>query len=865
MVEKVGIVILLCLGSASSELQAADQDSQSGTLDFGFVPSGVYETHAYYEPGPIGILFHMVHAFLYVVQPNPFPRDLITKLAKENYGTLQAQYQKAIYYEMGFVVSAALGALFVLLVPLVGLCFCMCRCCDNCGGEMHQRQRKNADCKRGFFTGMLAVTSFIITLGVLCAYTANQNLSSHVKSMKRLVDTNMKDLKLFANDTPVQIDYVTAQYTVVKKKVLSDLDNIGALLGNGIHSQLGKEVLPALDGVLSVTEAMQETREALENVRTALDTLQDGAGKLQAELNGIRTSLRHTLSDPACFDSATCNDIRGTLSQLVTGANFSALPDVSGELARVDAVLQTDLSNIVQKGYLSFNDTPALVKQQTKDVVSGAKDILDGIGTNIASFSKMFPIHATLYNFTVYLTQSQVKIEAFYPQIELMDFYRWTGCIAICCLLVLILSFNFLGLLCGYCGYDKHASPTTRGCLSNMGGNLLMAGAGFSFIFSWVLMGVVTVTFVVGGNVEKLLCEPFENRELFKVIDTPYMVSTSMKNFLPGMLFQNPQIDLTLESVYSNCKEDKGVFSALKLDNIFHVNRFLNSSVYTRDMARIFEDVKVDLKGIVLLELAGRQNLLNFANTGVDEINYTNFLAEVNKGVTRVDLLAFASKLEALADDLPRGALENALKGHATIIRQIHSQRVVPMEQAMNTLGQSIVILQRTASDLPAKITDILNTIDMAEYLITQNATQVVKQETSKYILNIVGYFKQYIEWAKNSIELDVGVCKPLSNIMDTADIVACSFIVDSVNAFWFGLGCCTVLLIPNIILSVKLAKFYRRMDTEDVYDDMEIGNNGYHNQHLQCIPNPVMASISTYDTMTRFPRASAPPRHADW
>lgn len=44
------------------------------TLDFGFVPSVVYETHAYYEPGAIGALFHMVHAFLYAVQPNPFPK-----------------------------------------------------------------------------------------------------------------------------------------------------------------------------------------------------------------------------------------------------------------------------------------------------------------------------------------------------------------------------------------------------------------------------------------------------------------------------------------------------------------------------------------------------------------------------------------------------------------------------------------------------------------------------------------------------------------------------------------------------------------------------------------------------------------------
>uniref|UniRef100_A0A3B1IF55 Prominin 1 b n=1 Tax=Astyanax mexicanus TaxID=7994 RepID=A0A3B1IF55_ASTMX len=42
-------------------------------LDFGLVPGGVYDTVAHYEPGPIGLLFNMVHAFLHVVQPNPFP------------------------------------------------------------------------------------------------------------------------------------------------------------------------------------------------------------------------------------------------------------------------------------------------------------------------------------------------------------------------------------------------------------------------------------------------------------------------------------------------------------------------------------------------------------------------------------------------------------------------------------------------------------------------------------------------------------------------------------------------------------------------------------------------------------------------
>uniref|UniRef100_A0A8C6MED0 Prominin 1a n=1 Tax=Nothobranchius furzeri TaxID=105023 RepID=A0A8C6MED0_NOTFU len=85
-----GLVLLLCWGVTSGELQAEERDGARDEvrsdsrrqrspppvepLDFGFVPAAVYDTHAYYEPGTIGILFHVVHAFLYVVQPNSFPK-----------------------------------------------------------------------------------------------------------------------------------------------------------------------------------------------------------------------------------------------------------------------------------------------------------------------------------------------------------------------------------------------------------------------------------------------------------------------------------------------------------------------------------------------------------------------------------------------------------------------------------------------------------------------------------------------------------------------------------------------------------------------------------------------------------------------
>ncbi|XP_044219524.1 prominin-1-A isoform X9 [Thunnus albacares] len=863
---KTGILLLLWVLLASGELQQETESRRlppPGKLDFGYVPAGVYETLAHYEPGPIGILFHMVHTYLYMVQPNAFPQDLLVKVAKDRFGAIQTEYQKAIYYEIGFLICAAVGLLFAILMPIVGLFFCMCRCCDNCGGEMHQRQRKNADCRRGLLGTLLFSTSLVITIGVLCAYAANQNLSSQVKNIRRLVNSNMRDLHTFANDTPMQIDYLISQYATAKNKVIYDLDNIGPLLGGRIHDQLDKEVHPALDRVLNMAGAMRETKEALENVSVSLEVLQEGTGKLNFNLSLVRVSINRTLNDPGCHDEESdattaqlCRNIRQSLSQLQISANFTRLPNVNSQLDRMNNILKTDLSAIVQRGYSSLNDTPHMVTEQTRGVVESVQSLVDDIGNNISSISKVFPVQSSLSNFTIFISHAHAKIEDHYPEIDQMDFYRWIGCIALCCMVVLVLAFNYLGLLCGTLGYDKHASPTTRGCISNTGGTMLMAGVGFSFIFSWVLMGVVTIIFLAGGNIEKLVCEPFHTKELFKVVDTPYLVNPEWKNFIPGYMYNDSDLELTSESLYSTCKENKGIYSAMRLDKVFNISSFLNTTVFTKDMVGQLDSVKIDLRGIILLEAEGKQNLLDFSEAGLSEINYADYLEEVNKGVTVVDLLSFARELEAQTDLMPRGPLQTALKGYVGTLRQIHSQQIIPMEQAMkyvrarSALNQSMRFLERTASDLPNKVLAVLDAIEVAQYLISQNATHLIKQETEKYTATLVGYFHQYIEWVKTSLAMEVAPCKPFSNMVDTVEIIACSFLIDSMNTFWMGLGCSTLFLLPSVILAVKLAKYYRRMDTEDVYDDIET------------IP---MKTIPTYDTMNRFPRASAPPRHIDW
>ncbi|NXR09127.1 PROM1 protein, partial [Semnornis frantzii] len=80
-----------------------------------------------YGPGPVApetsspLLVAMVHGFLQLVQPNDLP-----------IGTLVLCYlsfflSQLLIYELGFLVCAAIGLLFIILVPLVGSCFCCCR------------------------------------------------------------------------------------------------------------------------------------------------------------------------------------------------------------------------------------------------------------------------------------------------------------------------------------------------------------------------------------------------------------------------------------------------------------------------------------------------------------------------------------------------------------------------------------------------------------------------------------------------------------------------------------------------------------------------------------------------------------------
>uniref|UniRef100_A0A673TAC0 Prominin 1 n=1 Tax=Suricata suricatta TaxID=37032 RepID=A0A673TAC0_SURSU len=848
--------LLLLLELCGNTLSMGSQSSTKGTEVLEFeLPATDYETKDSYKAGPIGGLFQIVHVFLHVVQPNDFPEDILRKILQKKFD-FSTDYDKPenvvltlkiIYYEIGVIICAVLGLLFIILMPLVGFCFGLCRCCNKCGGEMHQRQKKNGPYQRKCFAVCLLVISIFISLGIIYGFVANHHLRTQIERTRKLADSNFKDLRTLMNGAPAQISYILSQYSTTKEKAFSDLDNVKSLLGGGIQKQLRPKVIPVLDDIKAMAEEIKETRETLLNVNNTLKELRKSSAQLNTSLSDVKRDLERSLNDPMCSvpsATATCNNIRTSLSQLDDNTNMGQLPSLDKPIEKINDILQTNLSSLVQQGYKSFNDIPEMVQNQTTDIISVhaalpyVKSTLNSIGSDIENIGEQIPIQDQLSNFMGYINDTETYIHRNLPTLEEYDSYRWLGGLVVCCLLTLIVIFYYLGLLCGTCGYDQNTTPTRRGCVSNTGGIFLMVGAGVSFLFCWILMTIVVLTFVVGTNVEKLLCEPYQNRKLFQVLDTPYLLNENWKHYLSGMVFNKPDINLTFEQVYSDCKENRGIYATLKLENSYNISEHLNIQEQAGNINNDFQNMEVNLDNIVLLDEAGRKNLMDFGLSGIDTINYDVYLAELSKTPTKVHLLSFADDLEVKANHLTHGNLKQSLKNNAQTIRMIHRDRVIPLEQSMygkarSSAYQTIKDLRQKSSGLEMKVNNTISSLDSAQDFLRTRISSVIVEESQKYGSMIVGYFERYLQWVKISITEKIAACKPVATALDSAvNVFLCSYIIDPMNLFWFGIGKATVFLLPALIFAVKLAKYYRRMDSEDVYEDMENGNIGFHRHH---------------------------------
>uniref|UniRef100_A0A8C4K9C8 Prominin 2 n=1 Tax=Dromaius novaehollandiae TaxID=8790 RepID=A0A8C4K9C8_DRONO len=702
-------------------------------------------------PGLVG----MVHGFLRLVQPNALPTELISELAQpQSQESGREQVWELLHYELGFLVCAAIGLLFILLVPLVGCCFCCCRCCGRCGGRMHQEQGRRVGCRRRALWGGVLLLSALLLAGDVCAFVSNTRLRQAVSGAFPNANATARDLRTYLASIPEQINFIAASSEVPLGHANASLQGIGSSLGGRIVASIGRSVHEAVGSLQSLLAAMDTLAAAFGSINGTSWHLRELQSNYSQRLADLRARINRTLQH--C--GPPCGNV--SLHGLAFKANFSEIPSVDQQLKALNDVSNSNLAATLDKVNHTLNETPDKVQEQSRNVVTKAQDQLGQIRQAIGSMPKSFPVESLEDSGVAFLNNATSTLEEY--RMPVTSFER-------------------------------------------------LRGVGFSFLFSWLLMLVVLVPFVVGGNIYMLFCQSLHNQQLFELLDTPGLI--------PG--FNLSQVlgegSTNISELYRQCRDNAALWQALHLDQRVSLDELLNISQYTAKISAAFEKVNITLSPISLLNQSQKDLLLEASQLGQPP-NFTHSLAQLDQDMTHGSLQDLAAELELLAEKAGMGA-EQDLKDEAGELRELDREMNASLSGLMQSLKEDIYFVERRAGGLQAQTNATVREAEQAQASLARQTASIIKNETLAFLQQLLGFFETYIAWAKSSLTREVGRCKPVARTVDSVEAVACDYILDSVNTFWFSLGWCTFLLLPSIVLAVRLAKFYRRMDIADVYE----------------------------------------------
>ncbi|NXW04958.1 PRM1A protein, partial [Fregetta grallaria] len=361
-------------------------------------------------------------------------------------------------------------------------------------------------------------------------------------------------------------------------------------------------------------------------------------------------------------------------------------------------------------------------------------------------------------------------------------------------------------------GLKESVLPTQRSGLSNAGGNFFMAGVGFSFIFSWLLMLLVLITFMLGGNIYMLVCDSWRTQQLFQLLDTPGLIP----GFNLSELLGQEGGTANFSEIYRQCQRDAALWQTLHLDQSVSLDELLNISQYTGEISTAFEKMNITLSPISLLSQSQRDLLLNASRAGQPP-DFTPTLEQLDQNMTQGSLPDLSTELEQLADKAGVDVKED-LKADARKLRELDKEMQTSFSRPLESLKENIHLVQSRAAQLKAQTKSALDKASETQEFLEKETANIIKNETWAFLEELLDFFETYISWAKSRLTEDVARCKPVAQTLDNVEAITCDYILDSLNAFWFSLGWCTFFLLPSIILAVRLAKFYRRMDVADVY-----------------------------------------------
>ncbi|XP_053575436.1 prominin-2 [Bombina bombina] len=741
------------------------------------------------ERGALSPLFRMVEHFLDAVQPNQFPKDLL-RIILNNASSLSTS--EVARYEAGYVTCAVITVLFLVFMLVFGITFCSYEyrrrtIFENCDGVL---------CQRTPVFSALLVTCLIFA-GLVLTFYLNQRVKEEVGPGVQDIRSTLQNFRHSLSSIPQALEKVIYEFNVPKNKVFEDLEKFGPAINRSVVERLNEDIYPRLQNAYQTAKRLERAAQIVVDMNITLMRLQQRHSSIMTALVNRKEKVQSILSDPRCEN---CNEAASILQRVQLTQNYSQVPSLDSFVKKLSNVRKINLTGLFQQGMRSLNEMPKLVTSQTSRSTDDVRNALNSVQQEINLYASNIPIRQYIDPISKALLDIEYKTSSYGQDLQYYDYYRWIVGIVLSSIILVIVVCTLLGLMIGVWGLYLKQDPIDATLRQRIGAGFLIVDVYLTFSFSWLLISLVFVTFLVGGNVQTLLCRHWDNKDIYRFLDDP-------RN-LPQNVNLKKQLGLkdnsSFTDMYQQCKGGAAFWDVLKFQSPIDLDSAFNITKYTADLQFKINNFTVDVRALTFFTRISILVLTDYKNSGIDQVPFSGILAQIQTPLLTEGLGQVTTALEQLAAIQSDSEIKIQLENEVAALRDLQNSTLKEQEADVERFKDSLQSLANISSTLQAGIDKAISDVQDLQGPVIQSAIWQVKNESSCLLQQAIKYFTQYLDWVKKNVIEDISSCRSVSVTLDNARVIVCNHITDPWNGFWFCLGWCTFLLIPNIILSIK-------------------------------------------------------------
>lgn len=749
-------------------------------------------------------LYDLVHGFLDSVQEYDFIADngaKITYRDVEGYitnGTFEKfseRWQDMVSVFGGFAACIIVGLLFAIFMPIIGLFFCCCYCCcKRCGKAREKSDPKAAGCKRATYCFFLAIFATMMLTGGIVSIISNELLHNKLQNSDQrgpiqYLRYGLSEVISYGDDSTKKLEKETRK--IVSKTI------------NDIKQQINGSVQSTVDGVASSINASavlnqtenlgkstKKVYEDLVNITKNLDDLKILQSNLSVRIKEINQNFTQ-----ACNQTTPTPTPQDCPQLPELSNNFTAVDNLSSEIEKVKQAL--NISNLTAQARSEFQNVVNDIFPSLQTQINEALDKADNIAKDIDS--KIHQLTDSVKQFTESIRSNTTKeLDKVDEYLKKYADYVWYGGLGLPCVIFLSVVFYYLGILFGLCGQRPgHDAPC---CNRGTGSNFIVGGVVWTFLIFWLLMYILMIMFIVGGllytNVCRNLNKGVENIGEFEALlqDNGFDIKKELN--------YSSDSNFTIEKAFEACKDNKGIYLALELQNKFDLDTLLDTTAVINEIEDLTSSRNFNINNITILSPDLETALEKFNSSGIAQINFTSFEKELNK--TPIANLS----------DLIKQLKDYKLETQATMIEKFRDDEVKPFENKMDELRQNLNKL-KDQTELQNEVGKLQSQLKKAQDKFNSEKDDLIKKGLNNTVHNVTKIIKSGIEDAKN-VTKNAGKCRRLYNATQALTDSVCVVVLNPFNTFWFGLGWGIFFSIPSIVFALLLANMYQREDPFD-------------------------------------------------